>query len=88
MMKIIVSILLTSTCALTSLSTNPVGKLDSFDAERFLGKWYEIGRTFLVRGTINLITATFERNCECVTANVFKLIIISTFHDLRAEFRF
>lgn len=48
--------------ALYPLSTNPTQSLSNFQLEDFLGGWFEIGRTALIR-------SVYERQCDCVEAN-------------------
>ena len=52
--------LIASTLALTPLCNNPTAKCE-IDKSKYLGGWFEIGRTSIIRNT-------FERNCECVEA--------------------
>ena len=46
---------------LTPLCTDPYGRC-KIDNNKYLGSWYEIGRTSLIRNT-------FEKDCNCVKAD-------------------
>lgn len=62
-MKLTLAIaLIAASNALRSLSTNATGRLESFQLDKFTGKWFEIGRTKLIRRTI-------EHDCQCVEAH-------------------
>jgi lipocalin len=61
-MKFSTLTVISSVCALISLSKDPKTKLDALEVNKFVGGWFEIGRT-------NLISQTIERNCDCVEAN-------------------
>ena len=45
---------------------NPLTVVEDVDLEKYLGTWYELGTTTIVRNT-------FERNCTCTQAN-YKLL--------------
>ncbi len=50
-----------ASAALTPLCNNPSDTACNIDAAKYLGSWYEIGRTSIIRNT-------FENNCNCVKA--------------------
>jgi apolipoprotein D and lipocalin family protein len=54
--------ILTAVSAATPLCTDPTQKCDVLDLQKYLGGWFEIGRTAIIRNTA-------QRGCECVEAN-------------------
>jgi apolipoprotein D and lipocalin family protein len=45
----------------TPLCSDARAKCDAVDLPKYLGNWFEIGRSFIIRNT-------FERGCDCVEA--------------------
>jgi apolipoprotein D and lipocalin family protein len=54
--------LLSLATAASPLCTDPLAKCDALDLPQYLGGWFEIGRTAIIRNTA-------QRGCECVEAN-------------------
>jgi lipocalin len=44
------------------LCTDATATCDSVDLQKYLGDWFEIGNTAIIRNTI-------QRGCQCVEAN-------------------